>query len=202
MLSPNCECAHPYTGIMHFFSFSFSDLQNLTYYTILHGVLMSEFRSRGIPVDSLNITNPNINSFSYLELTLLVFPSGKDVFDRTSVSNIGYVLNRQQFPIQYFGPFFFLDEQYCCLPGKHPKRKRSILYFLCLIQSAVTDFSSIFLLLGLKKSTHVGVIIGVAIGGSFLVLMIFLAGVYALRQKKRAKQAIVKSNPFGKKKSS
>lgn len=129
VLSPNCDCAHPYTGIMHFFSFSFSDLQNLTYYSTLHGVLMSEFRSRGIPVDSLNITNPNINMFSYLELTLQVFPSGKDVFDRTSISNIGYVLNRQQFPIQYFGPFFFLDEQYCCLPGKYPKKKRSCIYW-------------------------------------------------------------------------
>lgn len=78
---------------------------------------MTQFRTRGIPVDSLNLTNPTINMYSYLEITLQVFPSGKDVFDRTSVSTIGFVLNRQPFPVDYFGPFFFIDEQYCCLPG-------------------------------------------------------------------------------------
>ncbi|XP_047977471.1 leucine-rich repeat receptor protein kinase HPCA1-like [Salvia hispanica] len=165
VLSPNCQCSHPYTGILHFFSFSFSDLQNFTYYNILHGTLMTQFRSRGIPVDSLNLTNPTINMYSYLEITLHVFPSGKDVFDRTSVSAIGFVLNRQPFPVDYFGPFFFIDEQYCCLPGP-------------------------------KKSSNVGIIVGVAIGCSFLVLLIFLAGMYALRQKRRAKEATDKSNPF------
>lgn len=99
---------------------------------------MSEFRSRGIPVDSLNITNPNINMFSYLELTLQVFPSGKDVFNGTSVSNIGYVLNRQQFAIQYFGPFFFLDDQYCCLPGNIIQE--NLVGYFCLIQSRVIKF--------------------------------------------------------------
>lgn len=99
---------------------------------------MSEFRSRGIPVDSLNITNPNINMFSYLELTLQAFPSGKDVFNGTSVSNIGYVLNRQQFAIQYFGPFFFLDDQYCCLPGNIIQE--NLVEYFCLIQSRVIKF--------------------------------------------------------------
>lgn len=120
MLSPNCKCAHPYTGVLNFFSFSFSDLQNLTYYGLLRGSLMSAFLSRGLPVDSVNLTNPTINIFSYLEITLQVFPSGQNSFDRASVSMIGFVLNRQQFPIpidQYFGPLYFLDEQYCCFSG-------------------------------------------------------------------------------------
>lgn len=120
VLSPNCRCAHPYTGVLNFFSFSFSDLQNLSYYGVLQGSLMSAFLSRGLPVDSINLTNPTINIFSYLEITLQVFPSGQNSFDRASVSMIGFVLNRQQFPIpidQYFGPLYFLDQKYCCFPG-------------------------------------------------------------------------------------
>lgn len=117
VLSPNCQCLHPYTGTLHFFSFSFTDLQNSTYYGILHGSLMSAFLSNGLPVDSVNLSNPTIDIYSYLQIPLQIFPSGQDSFNRTSISRIGYVLNRQPFPIQYFGPFFFIDEQYCCFAG-------------------------------------------------------------------------------------
>lgn len=53
-------------------------------------------------------------------------------------------------------------------------------------------------LLGSNKSSRVGLIVGVSIGVSFLVLLIILAGIYALRQRKKAKRAVEKSNPFGK----
>ncbi|KAL7119780.1 hypothetical protein ACP275_02G083100 [Erythranthe tilingii] len=165
VLSPNCQCLHPYTGTLHFFSFSFTDLQNSTYYDSLRGTLMSNFLSRGLPVDSVNLNNPTMDVGSYLQIPLQIFPSGQDSFNRTSVSAIGFLLNRQLFEIKYFGPFFFIHEQYCCFGGS-------------------------------KNSLHVGVIIGVAIGGSLLVLMIVLAGIYALRQRKKARKAIEKSNPF------
>ncbi|KAL8527577.1 hypothetical protein ACS0TY_005436 [Phlomoides rotata] len=164
-LSPSCKCGHPYTGTLHFFSFSFTDLRNFTYYGILHGSLMSALLSHGLPVDSINISNSTIDMYSYLKIPLQIFPSSQDSFNRTSVSSIGYLLNRQPFKIELFGPFFFIDEQYCCFEGS-------------------------------KKSSHVGLIIGVAIGVSLLVLLVFLAGTYALCQKRKATRAIGMSNPF------
>lgn len=116
-LSPNCKCGHPYTGTLHFFSFSFTDLQNSSYYGILHGSLMSALLSHGLPVDSIKLINSTIDMFSYLKISLQIFPSSQDSFNRTSVSSIGYVLNRQPFKIELFGPFFFIDEQYCCFEG-------------------------------------------------------------------------------------
>lgn len=117
VLSPNCQCSHPYTGTLHFYSFSFTNLQNSSYYNILHGTLMSNFLSRGLPVDSVNLNNPTIDIYSYLQIPLQIFPSNQDSFNRTSIPTIGFLLNRQPFEIEYFGPFYFIDEQYCCLAG-------------------------------------------------------------------------------------
>ncbi|KAK4427523.1 putative leucine-rich repeat receptor-like protein kinase [Sesamum alatum] len=163
VLSPNCQCSHPYTGTLHFYSFSFTDLQNSTYYRILNGSLMTAFLSSGIPVDSVNLSSPMIDI--NLQFQLQIFPSGQDSFNRTSIADMGFLLNRQPFEIEYFGPFFFIDEQYCCLPGS-------------------------------KNSSHVGIIVGVAVGCLILVLLIVLAGLYALHQRKKAKRAIGMSNPF------
>jgi cbb3-type cytochrome oxidase subunit 3 len=45
----------------------------------------------------------------------------------------------------------------------------------------------------------IGVIIGAVAGGTILLLLLVLAGVYALRQKRRAERASEKLNPFGNK---
>ncbi|XP_073142267.1 leucine-rich repeat receptor protein kinase HPCA1-like [Henckelia pumila] len=164
-LSPTCQCSHPYTGTLHFFSFSFTDLQNSTYYNVLHGSIMSVLLANGLPVDSVILSNPTININSYLEISLQLFPSGQDAFNRTSVSMIGFLLNRQPFEIKYYGPFFFIDEPYCCFAGSN-------------------------------KSSNTGLIIGVVVGGTVLVILICLAGIYAIRQKKKAKRAFEQSNPF------
>lgn len=122
VLSPNCGCSHPYTGTLHFFSFSFSDLQNLTYYKTLNGALMSVFLSNGLPIDSVILANPTVDMYNYLQFSLQIFPSGQHSFNRTSISTIGFLLNRQQFPLQYYGPFFFIDEPYCCFAGEYHAR--------------------------------------------------------------------------------
>jgi len=44
------------------------------------------------------------------------------------------------------------------------------------------------------------VIIGVVVGVVVLLLLLALAGIYALRQKKRAQRATDQMNPFGKRK--
>lgn len=120
ILSPNCICSFPYTGTVHFFSVSFSDLQNISYYRTLAGSLISVLRANGVPVDSVNLSNPSIDVYSYLQFGVQIFPSGQDSFNRTAISTISFVLNRQLFQIQYFGPLFFTDEKYCCFAGNYP----------------------------------------------------------------------------------
>ncbi|CAI9101454.1 OLC1v1038784C1 [Oldenlandia corymbosa var. corymbosa] len=112
ILSPNCRCAYPYTGTIHFFSHTFSDLSNFTYYRSLQGTLISVLRSDGLPVDSINISDPSIDVYSYLQFRIQIFPSLQENFNRTSVSTIGFLLNRQPFTLDYFGPFYFLDDKY------------------------------------------------------------------------------------------
>ncbi|CAI9770180.1 unnamed protein product [Fraxinus pennsylvanica] len=140
-------------------------LQNFTYYKTLYEALMSVFHSNGLPVDSVLLANPTVDIYNYLQFRLQIFPSGQDSFNRTSISTIGFLLNRQQFRLQYYGPFFFIDEPYCCFAGS-------------------------------KKSSNAGIIIGVAVGCSVLVLLVIFAGIYAFLQRKRAKRAFERSNPF------
>ncbi|KAK4476787.1 hypothetical protein RD792_015947 [Penstemon davidsonii] len=165
VLTPTCQCSRPYTGTIHFYSVSFSNLQNVSYFNSLNGTLMSLFLSDGLPVNSVIASNPVIDLYSYMQFTLQIFPSGQDSFERRSVSRIGFLLNRQPFHLQYFGPSFFIDQPYCCFSGSN-------------------------------NSSHVGIIVGVTIGGFILVLMIVLAGIYAYRQKKKAKRAMDMNNPF------
>ncbi|KAI3695001.1 hypothetical protein L1987_77988 [Smallanthus sonchifolius] len=117
VLSPNCKCTHPYTGTIFFFSHSFSNLDNTTYYTILHDTLISAFRSNQLPVDSIYFSNATLNERKYLQYRLHIFPSSQDYFTRSSVSSIGTVINRQLFSVPYYGPLYFLDDSYCCFPG-------------------------------------------------------------------------------------
>jgi hypothetical protein len=51
---------------------------------------------------------------------------------------------------------------------------------------------------GSNKGRSSGIIIGAAVGGSVLLSLLVLAGVYAFHQKKRAERAIEQNNPFGK----
>jgi hypothetical protein len=46
-------------------------------------------------------------------LTLEIFPSGQDFFNRTSISGIGFMLSNQTFkPPPIFGPFYFIANTY------------------------------------------------------------------------------------------
>ncbi|KAK6121284.1 hypothetical protein DH2020_044987 [Rehmannia glutinosa] len=132
--------------------------------------LMTTFKSHGQPVDSVSLSNPTKNVDRYLELNLQVFPSGQDYFNRTGISGIGFMMSNQTFkPPPGFGPFYFIANTYPNFPG-------------------LTE--------GSHKSSNTGVIIGAAVGGSVLFLLLLLAGVYAFRQKRRAETATKKSDPF------
>nr|GEW34524.1 probable leucine-rich repeat receptor-like protein kinase At5g49770 [Tanacetum cinerariifolium] len=168
--SPNCKCSYPYTGTLSFRAPSFSDLGNSSIYTSLQSSMMVSFESNQLPVDSVSLSNPTKNSDNYLVVSLEVFPSGGERFNRSGISRIGFVLSNQTYkPPHSFGPYFFIGNNYDFFPdaqkGKH-------------------------------KSVSTGLIIGVSAGGCFLVLLLVVAGLYAFRQKGRAERATKKKSPF------
>ncbi|KAB8681453.1 hypothetical protein FH972_026332 [Carpinus fangiana] len=168
--SPNCKCAYPYNGTLVFRAPSFSVLDNPSYYIALQSSLMQCFQKFSLPVDSVSLNNPIKDSTKNLKLSLEVFPSGQDRFNRTVISIIGSLLSGQIFqPPRDFGSYYFLAGPYGYYAG--------------------TSTES-------KKSLSTGVIIGAVAGGTILLLLLVLAGVYALRQKRRAKRASEKLNPF------
>ncbi|CAL5407199.1 unnamed protein product [Camellia sinensis] len=166
--SPNCICACPYHGTLVFRAPSFSDLENSSIYMSLAESMMKFFRSHQLSVDSVSLSYPTKNADDYLVLSLEFFPSGEDRFNRTGVSGIGFVFSNQTFkPDKTFGPYFFIgDDSYEYFAGTK------------------------------HKSLSIGIIIGAAIGGSVLVLLSLLAGIYAFRQKRRAEIADKQNNPF------
>ncbi|KAK4438440.1 putative leucine-rich repeat receptor-like protein kinase [Sesamum alatum] len=168
--SPSCKCAYPYTGTLFFRAPSFSNYRNSSIFASLHFELMFTFRSHGVPVDSVSLSNPTKNLDDYLHVTLQIFPSGQDSFNHTGISEIAFMMSNQIFkPPPSFGPFFFIANSYPYL----------------------SDGAE-----GSKKSSNTGIIIGAAVGGTVLVLLLLLAGFYAFRQKKRAETASKKSDPF------
>ncbi|XP_062176314.1 leucine-rich repeat receptor protein kinase HPCA1-like isoform X3 [Alnus glutinosa] len=167
---PNCICAYAYSGTLVFRAPNFSDLGISSYYIELQSTLMQRFKESRLPVDSVSLHNPIKDSSTMnLNLSLDVFPSGQDRFNRTGILNIGSLFSDQTFkPPEGFGPYYFLAYPY----GN----------FAASIES--------------KKSLSKGVIIGVVAGGTILLLLLLLAGVYALRQKRRAERASEQLNPF------
>ncbi|CAK9186466.1 unnamed protein product, partial [Ilex paraguariensis] len=123
--SPYCKCAYPYTGTLHFISISFSNLENSSYFRTLAGSLMSAFLSNKLPVDSVSLCDPTVNLYSYLQIKLQIFPSGLDHFNRTGISTVGFLLTSQSFPIPNYGPYFFIDEGYCCFAANWDRDESS-----------------------------------------------------------------------------
>ncbi|XP_047153148.1 leucine-rich repeat receptor protein kinase HPCA1-like [Vigna umbellata] len=171
--SPSCKCAYPYAGTLAFRSPSFTDLDNTTHYSMLEDSLMRSFKSHFVPVDSVLLSLPRRDSTGYLKLSLQVFPSGLDHFNRTGTLTIGFMLSNQTFkpPQPDFGPYFFLADEY-------------------------EHFGNYEGLSESGKHSNIGIIIGAAVGGLVLLVLLLLAGLYAFRQKKRAEKAIGQSNPF------
>ncbi|KAK3183230.1 hypothetical protein Dsin_030516 [Dipteronia sinensis] len=162
--SPTCRCAYPYTG-----NLSFRPPSNKTSYLTLEQSISLSFQSFKLPVDSVSLSNPRKSQSQYVEISLAVFPSDHDSFNRTGISEIGFVLSNPEYePPKEFKPLFFNGDRYLHFTGETRKS---------------------------EKSTSIGVIIGTAAGGCVLLLLSVLAGVYAYRQKRRAEKAN-DQNPF------
>jgi hypothetical protein len=75
---------------------------------------MQRFQNFSLPVDSVSLSNPIRDSSTMnLDLSLDVFPSGQDRFNRTGILNIGSLFSDQTFkPPEGFGPYYFLAYPY------------------------------------------------------------------------------------------
>ncbi|PHT62202.1 putative leucine-rich repeat receptor-like protein kinase [Capsicum annuum] len=167
--SPTCKCAYPYTGDLFFRAPSFSDLTNTSIYESLQKSMISSLSRYQELVDSISLSNPEKNSDDYLVLRLQVFPFGQDHFNRTGITTLGFALSNQTFkPPPNFGPFFFNGESYIHFEGGST---------------------------GSHKSISKGIIIGAAAAGAILLILSIVVGVLAC-QKKRAQEAVKKSDPF------
>jgi hypothetical protein len=75
---------------------------------------MQRFKDYSLPVDSVSLHNPIKDSSTMnLNLSLDVFPSGKDRFNRTGILNIGSLFSDQTYkPPEKFGTYYFLADPY------------------------------------------------------------------------------------------
>ena len=112
--SPNCICAYPYQGHLYFKAPSFSNLEDPSIYTSLQLSMMSFFQSTRLPVDSVSLSDPTKNLDDYLVITLEVFPLGKDRFNRTGISSLGFVFSNQTFKPNktVYGTYYFNADNY------------------------------------------------------------------------------------------
>ncbi|KAJ0236937.1 Leucine-rich repeat receptor protein kinase HPCA1 [Hirschfeldia incana] len=169
--NPLCRCAHPFTGTFYFRAPSFSGLFNTTNFDILQKSITDFFNKFSYPVDSLAVRNIRENPADHqLLIDLLVFPLGRESFNEAGMSLVNFAFSNQTYkPPPIFGPYIFIADPY-------------------------TQFSDE----GGSKASNMGIIIGAAVGGVVLLLLLTLAGVYALRQRKRADRATDQNNPFAK----
>ncbi|KAG7017177.1 putative leucine-rich repeat receptor-like protein kinase [Cucurbita argyrosperma subsp. argyrosperma] len=135
--------------------------------TLFHSLEMSLWKKLDLTPGSVFIQNPFFNVDDYLQLQLALFPPEEKYFSRSDIQRIGFDLSNQTYkPPKEFGPFYFIASPY--------------------------DFE----VTARETSVSPGVIIGVAIGCTFLVLGLIGVGIYAIWQKKRAERAIGLSRPF------
>ncbi|KAL2341824.1 hypothetical protein Fmac_009764 [Flemingia macrophylla] len=167
--SPNCKCAFPYTGLLISRAVSFSNFSNTSYYRELEQTLLDTFQKQSVPVDSVSLSNPFRNSTSdNFQLTLDVFPSQTDRFNTTGVLTVAFLLSNQNYKApEFFSPYIFKGANYDHYGGE-PKK---------------------------TKSSNTGVIVGAVVAVLVFVVVAFLAGMYAIRQKRRAKRS-AELNPF------
>ncbi|CAL9242875.1 unnamed protein product [Arabidopsis halleri] len=170
--SPTCSCAYPFMGTLYFRSPSFSGLFNSTNFSILQKAIADFFKKFNYPVDSVGVRNIRENPTDHqLLIDLLVFPLGRETFNQTGMSLVGFAFSNQSYkPPPIFGPYIFKADLY-------------------------KQFSGVE---GSSKSSNRSILIGAVVGAIVLLLLLTIAGIYALRQKKRAERATGQNNPFAK----
>ncbi|XP_057417146.1 leucine-rich repeat receptor protein kinase HPCA1 [Lotus japonicus] len=141
--------------------------RELSNVSTFHSLEMSLWVKLGLTPGSVSLQNPFFNSDDYLQVQLALFPPEGLYFNRSEVQRIGFSLSNQTYkPPHEFGPYYFIAFPY-----------------------AFSDSNK-------GSSLRKGVVIGIAIGCTVLMLSLIGLGVYAILQKKRAEKAIGLSRPF------
>ncbi|CAH8306513.1 unnamed protein product [Eruca vesicaria subsp. sativa] len=196
--SPSCRCAHPFTGTFYFRAPSFSGLFNSTNFEILQKHIAGFFNKFSYPVDSVAVRNIRENATDHqLLIDLLVFPLGRESFNETGMLLVNFAFSNQTYkPPPIFGPYIFIADPYTQFSSMLNTNSQTPMYIgsirlICSVVFFSTDGEG-------SKSSNMSIIIGAAVGGVVLLLLLTLAGVYALRQRKRADRATDQNNPFAK----
>ncbi|KAL6616274.1 hypothetical protein ACP70R_038544 [Stipagrostis hirtigluma subsp. patula] len=121
-----------------------------------------------LPPGSVALSNVEFSPGAPLTFTVKIFPVSGTGFNRSDVIRISSVLVNQIFKAPpNFGPYSFIASTYFPSPSSK------------------------------KSSMSTGVIIGIAVGGFVLIVSLVLVAIYALRQKRIAKEAAERTtNPF------
>ncbi|KAL0452236.1 UNVERIFIED_CONTAM: putative leucine-rich repeat receptor-like protein kinase [Sesamum latifolium] len=142
--------------------------RDLSNASLFHSLEMSLWVKLGLSPGSVSLQNPFFNADDYLQVQLGLFPSNSRYFNRSEVQRIGFSLSNQTYkPPREFGPYYFIASPYVF--GDENK----------------------------KAHISKGVIAGIITGCAFLVIVLAGLLTYAIRQKKRAEQAISLSKAFG-----
>ena len=157
--SPNCKCAYPYKGTKFFRGLASFDLKNKTYYKELEKSLMKTLQSSALPVDSVSLSNPTMDSSGNIELSLEVFPSGQECFNQTAITMVGFALNNLSFyPPPSFGPFYLMAFTYGnCAAGNsefHGELESNSYFVFSMLFGCYCNF--IMMHLSLSLSHHWG----------------------------------------------
>ncbi|KAF8719436.1 hypothetical protein HU200_024151 [Digitaria exilis] len=168
----NCGCAFPYTGKMIFRAPFFTDLTNTNSDTFqqLENTLATNLSLRN---GSVFLSDIKFNSDNYLQIQVKLFPSSGVSFNVSDLIRVGSYLSNQIYkPPPKFGPYYFIADVYAPLAG-----------------ASSTG--------GKKSQISTGAIAGIAVAGGLLVIALIATALFALRQKRRANEALTgRTDPF------
>ena len=190
-----CRCVYPITGTLTFRSPSFSGYSNNDTFENLRLNLTGFFENRNYTVDSVAIRNIREDEDDhYLLIDLSLFPYKQDRFNETGMDSVISRFSTQTYkPPNTFGPYIFKANKYNKFPAGMIKKKRS--YTKSNLSSVLYDSFCSAYFVGGSNSSH---IIGAVVGSTVFLLILMIAGIYALKQKRRAEKANDQINPFGK----
>ncbi|KAL4204739.1 hypothetical protein AMTRI_Chr01g111360 [Amborella trichopoda] len=148
-------------------TFRAPSFSDVTNATLFRSLEQELWTGLGLTPGSVFLQNPNFDANNYLRLQVDLFPpNGETSFNITEVQKIGFDLSSQVFKPSKTFGPYFFIAD----PYIFPVSKGS--------------------------SMNSGVVIGIAVGCSVLVLILVGVGIYAIRQKKRAERALELSKPF------
>ncbi|KAG8068276.1 hypothetical protein GUJ93_ZPchr0005g15304 [Zizania palustris] len=164
----SCGCAFSYNGKMVFRAPFFTDLTSGGPFQLLESSMSAQLQLRP---GSVYLSDIHFDSDSYLQVQVKLFPTSGTAFNLSELIRIGFDLSNQTYkPPKNFGPYFFIADPYAPLSG------------------AVA---------GKKSKMSTGAIAGIAVAGGLLVIALIFTSIFALRQKRRARQLKDRADPFG-----